>query len=198
MVMIGIDPHKATHTAVAVDNRESVLGERLVARRVDQVRELFAWAERARRRRADVGDRVRGRARLSCWRNSSSPRERHVVDVPATLASRVRLLGTGRSDKNDPNDARSVAIAALRAPALTPVRVETTRPCCASWRVATPRSAGPRNKSVCRLHALVCELVPGGIAKEIVVSQAFALLEDLEPAGAVGRERQRLALELAR
>ena len=34
----------------------------------------------------------------------------HVVDIPATLASRVRLLGTGRSDKNDPNDARAVAI----------------------------------------------------------------------------------------
>jgi transposase len=28
-----------------------------------------------------------------------------VVDVPATLASRIRVLGTGRSDKNDPNDA---------------------------------------------------------------------------------------------
>jgi hypothetical protein len=36
-----------------------------------------------------------------------------VLDVPATLVSRVRVLGTGRSDKTDPNDARSVAIAAL-------------------------------------------------------------------------------------
>jgi transposase len=35
-----------------------------------------------------------------------------VLDVPATLASRIRVLGTGRSDKNDPNDALSVAIAA--------------------------------------------------------------------------------------
>jgi transposase len=46
-----------------------------------------------------------------------------VLDVPATRAARVRVLGTGRSDKNDPNDARSVAIAALRAPALAQVRV---------------------------------------------------------------------------
>jgi len=38
-----------------------------------------------------------------------------VLDVPATLASRLRVLGAGRSDKNDPNDAWSVAIAALRA-----------------------------------------------------------------------------------
>jgi hypothetical protein len=30
MVLIGIDPHKQTHTAVAIDAREVVLGERLV------------------------------------------------------------------------------------------------------------------------------------------------------------------------
>jgi hypothetical protein len=30
MVMIGIDQHKGTHTAVAVDRNEGVLGERLV------------------------------------------------------------------------------------------------------------------------------------------------------------------------
>src|ERR1700727_2627378 len=45
----------------------------------------------------------------------------HVVDVPPTLASRVRVLGTGRSDKNDPNDALSVAVAALRSPGLRSV-----------------------------------------------------------------------------
>jgi transposase len=45
-----------------------------------------------------------------------------VLDVPATLASRIRVLGTGRSDKNDPNDALPVAIAALRTPTLRKVR----------------------------------------------------------------------------
>jgi transposase len=46
----------------------------------------------------------------------------HVLDVPATLASRVRVFGTGKSDKNDPNDARSVAVAALRSPGLRSVQ----------------------------------------------------------------------------
>jgi hypothetical protein len=36
----------------------------------------------------------------------------------------VRVLGSGRSVKNDANDARSVAIAALRASSLRPVRRE--------------------------------------------------------------------------
>jgi transposase len=38
-----------------------------------------------------------------------------VLDVPATLALRARLLSTGRSNNNDPNDAHSVAVAALRS-----------------------------------------------------------------------------------
>jgi hypothetical protein len=36
-----------------------------------------------------------------------------VRDVPSTLAARIRVLGSRRSDKNDPNDALSVAIAAI-------------------------------------------------------------------------------------
>jgi hypothetical protein len=47
-----------------------------------------------------------------------------VVDVPGTLSSRVRLLGSGRSNKNDANDARAVAVAALRASSLAVVRIE--------------------------------------------------------------------------
>jgi transposase len=38
-----------------------------------------------------------------------------VLDVPPELAARVRLLATGNVNKNDPNDARSVAVAALRS-----------------------------------------------------------------------------------
>jgi transposase len=38
-----------------------------------------------------------------------------VLDVPPKLASRVRLLQAGDTNKNDPNDARSVAVAALRS-----------------------------------------------------------------------------------
>jgi len=37
-----------------------------------------------------------------------------VLDIQPKLSARVRLLATGDTNKNDPNDARSVAIAALR------------------------------------------------------------------------------------
>jgi transposase len=38
-----------------------------------------------------------------------------VLNVQPKLAARVRLLAAGAVNKNDPNDARSVAVAALRS-----------------------------------------------------------------------------------
>ena len=54
----------------------------------------------------------------------------HVVDVPAKLAARVRVLSVGHGRKTDSDDAVSVAIAARSAPWLRRVGVETTRSCC--------------------------------------------------------------------
>jgi transposase len=53
-----------------------------------------------------------------------------------------------------------------------------------------------RNKLCCRLHAVVAELTPGGISKEVVVNQARSLLDTITPVGVAGVERHRLALEL--
>ena len=43
-VMIGIDPHKASHTAVAISVAEERLGELQVRASVAQARPLLAWA----------------------------------------------------------------------------------------------------------------------------------------------------------
>jgi transposase len=48
---------------------------------------------------------------------------------------------------------------------------------------------------VCRLHAVLCELIPGGIAGQIRASAAARLLEDFEPDGAVATARYELARE---
>jgi transposase len=195
MVMIGVDPHKATHTAVAIDNRERVLGERLVRANAKQVPELLSWAKHL-----DGAERV--------WAIESAGGLGYllaqqllavgetVVDIPATLASRVRLLGSGRSEKNDPNDARSVAIAALRAPTLVPVRVEDHASVLRLLSRRHRELAWTYNKSACRLHAVIADLVPGGIGKELVVSQARSMLEAVEPANAVERERHLVAVEM--
>jgi transposase len=115
--------------------------------------------------------------------------------VPATLAARVRLLGSGKSNKNDPNDALSVAVAALRAPSLAAVEradhVSVLR-LLAKRNVDLGRS---RNLTACRLHALLAELVPGGMAGEIYVSSAETMLAKVNPLDAVIAARRHLALE---
>jgi hypothetical protein len=67
-----------------------------------------------------MGHRVRRRDGLSAAQQLVA-RGEVVVDVLATLASRFRVLATERSNKNDPNDAHSIAIAALRSPRLRAV-----------------------------------------------------------------------------
>jgi len=121
---IGIDPHKATDTAVAIDESETVLGELTVPADRYQIARLLDWAGSLD---GDGGrlwavEAAGGLGYLLSQQLVATGE--HVVDVPAVLASRVRVLSSGKSDKNDPNDARSVAIAALRQPALAVVRGE--------------------------------------------------------------------------
>ena len=97
-----------------------------------------------------------------------------VLDVPATLAARSRVLASGRSNKNDPNDAFAVAIAALRAPRLVVVRPNDH---VVVLRLLARRNQDLgrlRNRACNRLHALLAELSPGGITKEISASSASA------------------------
>lgn len=42
----------------------------------------------------------------------------HVVDVPAKLSARARLLDTGHNRKTDPHDAHAVAVVAVRTTGL--------------------------------------------------------------------------------
>jgi transposase len=119
-----------------------------------------------------------------------------VVDVPATLASRARLLATGRSNKNDGNDALSVAVAALRSQGLR--RVER------AGHVEVLRLLAKRNtdignqrtRVVCRLHALVAELAGGAIAKEINASDVDRFLETTTPMTPAEQVRYDLVVEL--
>lgn len=194
MVMIGVDPHKRSHTAVAVDGREEVLAELLVGTSVRQVPELVAWADRLDGERIWAVESAGGLGYLLSQQLLAAGEV--VLDVPATLASRVRVLGSGRSDKNDPNDARSVAIAALRSPGLAPVRAEDHATVLRLLSRRHTQLGWTRNKACCRLHALLCDLAPGGIGKELVVGQAAALLEGLTVDTAAAAERHRIAGEL--
>ena len=47
----------------------------------------------------------------------------------------------------------------------------------------------------CRLHAVLCELIPGGVSKRISAAHAARLLEEFVPSGAVEAARCELATE---
>ena len=116
--------------------------------------------------------------------------------MPATLASRVRLLASSRSNKNDPNDALSVAVAALRSPGLRPVRAADHAEVLRLLAKRNIDIGSHRTRVVCRLHAVLAALAPGGIAKELNASDADALLHAVEPATPVEQARHDLAVEL--
>jgi transposase len=191
-VMIGVDPHKATHTAVVTGPAEEPLGEMRVRASASQAEKLVAWA-------ADWPERtwaVEGAAGLGrlLAQQLVAAGER-VLDVQPKLASRVRLLQAGDTNKNDPNDALSVAVAALRSKTARPVMAEDY-PAVLKVRAERHRDlARLRNQVACRLHAVLCDLVPGGISKEISAAQATRILEQASPSGAADLARAELAAE---
>ena len=192
-VMIGIDPHKGSHTAVAVGAAEEPLGKLRVRACPDQAGKLVAWAQ-AWPERTWAVEGARGLGRLLA-RQLVAAGER-VLDVQPKLAARVRLLEAGDTNKTDPNDARSVAVAALRSKSRQEVTADGHA---AVLKVRAKRHrdlSRTRNQVVCRLHAVLCELIPGGVPDEITAGQAARILEQVAPAGAVAQARCELAAEL--
>ena len=192
-VMIGIDPHKASHTAVALDGAEDQLScvkVRATSRQVDQ---LINWAECFEKRTWAI-ESAGGLGYLLAQQLVARGEE--VLDVPATLSSRIRVLATERSNKNDPNDAHSIAIAALRSPRLRSVEPADHAEVLRLLAMRNHDIGAQRTRTICRLHSLLAELAPGGIAKELYVSDAEALLSHLSPQTPAQQMRFDLVLEL--
>ena len=175
-ITIGIDPHKASHTAVAIDKAEQVLDQLRVRACAKQTEQLCSWA-------SPFPDRVwaiesaRGLGYLLAQQLVAVGET--VVDVPAVLSTRTRLLGSGKAQKNDPNDARSVAIAALRTDGLARVRPDDHAQVL-KLLAKRHRDLGKlRGKAACRLHALLMELKPGGMAERMNVTRANAFLDSV-------------------
>jgi len=193
-VMIGVDPHKASHTAVAISAAEEPLGELRVRASVAQAERLLAWAA-AWPQRTWAVEGAGGLGHLLAQQLLSAGER--VLDVPPKLGARVRLLATGDVNKNDPNDARSVAIAALRSAAVREARPDDHAAVLKIWSKRHRDLGRTRTQVVCRLHAVLCDLIPGGVSKAITAAAAARLLESITPAGAVEAAGAELAAAFA-
>ena len=110
MVVIGIDSHKSTHTAVAVDETGRKLGERTVPARTAGHLELVRWASRFPDRQfASEDTRHLTRGLVSDLVRAGEA----VVRVPPKLMAGARR-SSREPGKSDPIDALAVARAALR------------------------------------------------------------------------------------
>jgi transposase len=191
--MIGIDPHKATHTAVAIDGDERVLDEFTLRASKTQSARLRAWGSRFDEPVWAV-ESARGLGYLLAQELVAAGET--VFDVPPLLASRVRVLGSGRSQKNDPNDARSVAIAALRSDRLRQVVADDHAQVLRLLVKRHRDMAQLRAKQLVRLSALTTELSPGGIGSNATPHKAIQLLDRIAVPDEVTRTRVLIAREL--
>jgi transposase len=188
--MIGVDPHKASHTAVAISAAEEPLGELRVRACVVQAERLLAWAA-AWPQRTWAVEGAGGTGHLLAQQLVSAGER--VLDVQPKLGARVRLLAAGDVNKNDPNDARSVAIAALRSAGVREVRADDHAAVLKIWSKRHRDLGRTRTQVVCRLHAVLGELIPGGVPKVITTARAARVLRALRPEGAVEAARCELA-----
>jgi transposase len=191
--MIGVDPHKGSHTAVVLDAREVVLGQVRVTARTDQLLRLQQWAQPWPDRVWAV-EGARGLGRLLTQQLLAAGER--VVDVQPKLAARVRLLNTGHVNKNDPNDARSVAVAALRSRQVSEASLDDHTVVLRVWARRYRDLGRLRTQVMCRLHTVLCEMVPGGFSKEISAGQAIQVLAGIVADSPMTAARFELAHDL--
>src|SRR5581483_2992633 len=119
-VVIAVDPHKASWTAVAVDARLQPLSSVRVSVTKAGYRQLRRFARTWPQARWAI-EGARGLGAPLTTRLAADGIA--ALDVPAKLARRVRLLSSGHGRKTDEADALSVGIAAQTATALHVARL---------------------------------------------------------------------------
>jgi transposase len=120
----------------------------------------------------------------------------HVVDVPASLAHRTRKLSGKSGRKTDEHDARSVAIAAAHPGRLRTVELEDFSQALELILDRRWHLVSFRHRTICRLHALLAEMVPGGAPRKLTATKAAKMLRSVRPATLVETERREMAKQL--
>jgi transposase len=193
VITIGIDPHKSSLTAVAVHPSGKRLGQRRLLVNAGTLGQLTAWAAVWPSRRFAV-EGANGLGRGIAQQLAAAGEQ--ILDVPATLASRARLLSTGGGRKTDAADAASVAHVALHCPTLRAVTAEDQSTILRLLAERRDDLAGERTRILNRLHGLLRDLIPGGAPTDLSADKAAVLLRVLRPATATAACRRELARDL--
>jgi len=194
-IVLAVDPHKASWTAAVVDHTHRVRGQLRVPASRQGYRQLRRLARRwptASLTWAVEGAHGLGLPLVQRLTADAIP----VVDVPAKLSARVRLLATGHGRKTDVADAVATAIAALTAERL---RTATVDEHTATLRLLSDHRddlVRGRTQTLNRLHVLLVGLVPTGAQRRLTAATAAGLLRSARPHTPAERTRRALARDL--
>ena len=193
MIVIGIDPHKASVTAAALGPTSDVLGHRRLATTAKTAAHLVSWAEAWPERRWAV-EGASGLGHGVAQQLVAAGEL--VVDVPAKLAARARLLGSGSARKTDLADAVSVASVAVHNSKLSTVSAEDHT---VVLRLLSDRRddiVAQRTRTMNRLQVLLRELFPGGAQRGLSAVAAAAFLSRVRPLTPADQLRKQIARDL--
>jgi transposase len=191
-MIIGLDPHKASNTIAVLDRDESLLLQERFDNTADgMIVMLEAVAEFTDRVWAVEG--ANGVGRSVAQRLVAAGET--VVDVPAKLATRVRIYSTGHGNKTDRADAVAIGRAALHSNHLQMVRLDDENVALKLLSDRRHELVSSRTQSVCRLHRLIRELIPGGTPRALTAQRAEALVSGLNVSDTAGLMRVELALD---
>ena len=191
-VMIGVDPHKRSNTALVLDKHENELATQRFANDRGGHRELKRFAKTWRDRTWAV-EGARGVGLGLAQRLAAEGDQ--VLNVPAKLSARVRALGGGSGRKTDDTDAYAIAVAGLRAKNLELVQPDDTVTVLKMLSDRRQQLVEQRIAAVNRPHQLLQELLPGGASRRLTATKARGILSGVRPRDRVGKARKQLALE---
>ena len=186
-VIIGVDPHKRSHTAAVVAGQQVVDQLRVAATRTG-IQHLQRWASQWPERQWAI-ENASGLGRSLSQALLTGGES--VLDVPPALSRRVRLLSGKSGRKTDAADAVSTARAAS-GPGVR--RISPANGVHEALRLLTDRRqdlVARRTQCFNRLHVLLADLLPGQVRRGLSSEDAVALLRQVRvPTGADSTRRE--------
>jgi transposase len=191
-VVVAVDPHKRSVTIEVIDRQECLLGTGRFATDKAGFAAMRSYAKQwSDREWAIEGALGVGRPLAQRLMEAGE----RVLDVPAKLAARARLLDTGHGRKTDAHDAHSVAVAAVRAKNLRVLAPDGQLEALRMLVDHRDQLSSRRVQTVNRLHRLLAELVPGTAKKDLTALQAKKILASVRPRDIAGRTRRQVAAD---
>ena len=179
VVVIGVDPAKRSHAVEVLDEREPA-GVR--CRSATTATATGIWSGWRGGGRRGCG-RWRALPGWGCsWRNGWLPTANRCLDVPSMLSTRARMFDAGHGRKNDPGDARTVAVVAMRTTGLHQVVPDDEMVALRLMRVKRRRDlVRSRTQTVNHLHQVLMELIAAGAKRNLTAKKAKTLVATVRP-----------------